>query len=96
MMIGTLACVAVAAQAAADLDAGEVLYHPVEQHDVRYALLRHDERFLAIRRVGDIEAFLAEMPGDEFRQRGVVLDQQHMPTAHGNSPLIAIDPVFCA
>ena len=48
MMIGTLAVVAAAAQAAAHFDPADALDHPVEQDDVGLHLLDQDQRFLAV------------------------------------------------
>src|SRR3546814_1816083 len=69
-----------------DLEFRRVLFrsfqHPVEQHDVGYILLRHQQCFFAVCRMGDLEIFPLEMPDEQFRQRGIILDQQHFRACH--------------
>ena len=70
-------------QPTAHLDPRQALDHPVEQHDVRHILLRHQQRFFAIDRMGDVEILAFEMPDEQFGQRRVIFNQQHLGPAHG-------------
>ncbi len=78
--------VGTAAQLAAQFDARQPLDHPVEQDDVGQFLLHPQQRFLAIGGMADGEPLSAEMPDDEFRQRGIVLDQKHIGLGHAVGP----------
>jgi len=81
-----------AAQAAAHLDPRQAFHHPVEQHDVGHIFLRHQQGFLAIDRMGDVEILTLEMPDQQFGQRCVILDQQHFCTGHGPYSSAAAPP----
>ncbi len=50
--------------------------HPVEQHDVRQALVDGQEGLFAIRGDRDLIAFLDQVVPDQLHQRGLVLDDQ--------------------
>src|SRR3546814_6924068 len=45
-------------------------------------LLRPQQSFFAVCRMGDLEIFPLEMPDEQFRQRGIILDQQHFRACH--------------
>ena len=73
---GQVAGVGVAAELAADLDAGDQRQHPVEQHQVRAALVDRDQRLLAVHGGGDLEPLALEIVAQHGEQGFLVLDQQ--------------------
>jgi hypothetical protein len=75
MMIGTRRAVSGRGAAAADLDAGEMRQHPVEQDEVGLVLAQM-QRLLAVVRLGDAEALALEIVAQQADQRGLVLDDQ--------------------
>ena len=54
-MIGTLAVLAAAAEAAADLDAADALDHPVEHDHVGLHFVDEDQRFFAVAGAGHFD-----------------------------------------
>ena len=68
--------VGAAPQPAADLEAGELRQHPVEQEQVGLPLLDQGHRLLAVERLGDGEAGRLQIVGEQLLQRRLVLDDQ--------------------
>ncbi len=61
---------------AAELDAGDVGQHPVEEHEVGLGLVDGDQRLVAVGGGGDGEALLLEVVGEELADRFFVLDHE--------------------
>ena len=80
------------AQATAYFNARQAFDHPVEQDDVRGIFLRHQQGFLAIDRMGDVEILAFEMPDEQLGERRVILYQQHLRPCHVQSSIAALLP----
>ncbi len=65
-----------AAQAPADLDAGRLRQHPIEQHQIGRPLIGGDHRFFAVHGDADLIAFLLKIVLEQFGQRRFVFDDQ--------------------
>ena len=66
------------AQAAADLDPGDLRQHPAEHDDVGQALGNQGQGLLAVGGDGDLVAFLVEIVLQQGREGVFVLDHQDM------------------
>ena len=79
------------AHPAADLDAADFRQHPVQQQQVRRALVEHDQRFLAVPGYADIVIFLAQIVEQELRYGFFVFCDQHIGL-HGSAPFCRRGP----
>jgi len=66
----------IAAKAAAHFNSAGSLNHPVQQDQIGDILTRHDKRFVAVGRAPDIIAFILEAVLQQFRQCGIVFNEQ--------------------
>ena len=75
-----------AAQLAAELEAGHVRQHPVEQDQVRRALGDQRQRLVGVEGLLDREARPLQIVREELLQRGLVLDHQDSAASWPPSP----------
>src|SRR3546814_15874293 len=66
------------------LDPRQPFDHPVEHDDIGRRLAREQQRLLAVGGMLDEEILALEMEGQQFGERGVVLDQQHSGAGHAS------------
>ena len=67
---------------AADFDAGNQRQHPIEQHDVGFALGNAHQRLFAVARLGDLETVLFEIVAQQGDERRLVFDDQDERAGH--------------
>src|ERR1700730_8087174 len=64
------------------LDPGDERQHPVEQHDIRFALGDLDERLLAVGGFADLKALFLEVVAQQHHKRRFILDDKDDRLAH--------------
>ena len=74
------------AQTAADFDPAGPADHPVEQNQIGRVFGGQQQRFITIIGGAHVIAFTAKPVFDQFRQRGVILDQKQLGRGHRMFP----------